>query len=145
VGRVRALAGRRQQEGEACAGSRRARERHQDQQGGRLMSRWALALLLSTTAACSGGANSVGKGPRLFAPDWQNDGGRSITEVQVRVQRSPLPAGTPVAVGFTERGLVGIRLDGCSKWSYPTMLDARPIVTGELVVGSGGGRLFALE
>lgn len=97
------------------------------------------ALLL---AACSGGAAA---GARLFAPEWQNDGGKSIAQVYARVGKAPLPEGAAVAVGVTREGLVATALGGSGRWTYQTALDARPVITGNVVVGSGDGSLFALD
>jgi outer membrane protein assembly factor BamB len=53
--------------------------------------------------------------------------------------------GTPVAVGVTGEGLVGVPLGGGSSWRFDHPLQQRPEVTGGVVVGLGGGELFALQ
>jgi outer membrane protein assembly factor BamB len=99
---------------------------------------------LALVTACSG-TTGGGGGTPLFAPEWQNDGGKSIAAVHARVAKSALPAGAAVAVGVTSRGLVGIGLDGSGRWSHPTVIDARPAIAGDVVVATGGGSLFALD
>ena len=93
--------------------------------------------------ACSGATS--GGGDQLFAPEWQNDGGKSIAAVYAKVKGAALPPGTAVAVGVAQDGLVGVGLDGRSPWSYRTELDARPAVAGGVVVGTGEGSVFALD
>ncbi|MFO0759942.1 MAG: PQQ-binding-like beta-propeller repeat protein [Byssovorax sp.] len=58
-----------------------------------------------------------------------------------------LPLGDDFAVGVTDNGLlVGTRLDGPAKpWSFRHDLDRRPAIAGTVVVGLGGGELFALD
>ena len=41
--------------------------------------------------------------------------------------------------------MIGLPLAGGSKWTFSHPLDARPIVSGNVVVGSGGGEVFALD
>jgi outer membrane protein assembly factor BamB len=56
-----------------------------------------------------------------------------------------VPEGPSVAVGVTQRGLAGVGLDGSGRWSYVTALDARPEIAGDVVVGTGENKLFALD
>ena len=46
--------------------------------------------------------------------------------------------------GNTDK-LIGLPLDGGSRWTFAHPIDARPVVAGQVVVGSGGGEVFALE
>jgi outer membrane protein assembly factor BamB len=41
--------------------------------------------------------------------------------------------------------LIGLPMRGGSKWTFAHPLDARPVVTGNVVVGSGGNEAFALD
>ncbi len=95
------------------------------------MTRRALVLLLLATG-CGGGAAS---GARVFAPEWQNDGGKSIQAVYDRVHAAPVEAGPGLAVGVTESGLVGMGLDGSGSWKFAGQLDAAP---GAQRRGGGG-------
>jgi outer membrane protein assembly factor BamB len=108
------------------------------------MRRWLAAAGL--LVGCSGaGAGAGTSGARLFNPEWQNDGGKSIAAVQARLANASFPESVAVAVGVTREGLAGVGLDGSGRWSHSTALDARPAVTGSVVVASGGGQLFALD
>src|SRR5688500_18393080 len=95
-------------------------------------------------AGCGSGATSGGGG-RVFAPDWQNDGGKSSQAGYARVQNSPLPTGAAVAVGVTQSGLVGVGLDGSGKWSKPGRVDTLLAITGDVVVATSAGKLFAVD
>jgi outer membrane protein assembly factor BamB len=98
-------------------------------------------LLLGCAIACGGASGT--RTP--FASGWQHDGGRSIALVQERVKNAPLPDGKGVAVGVTADGLVGIALDGTGRWEKEIALDARPALSGQVLVGTGNGRVFCLE
>ena len=96
---------------------------------------------IMTLGACGGAGSGA-----AFDPAWQNDGGRSIAEVQARVARAPLKAGPGVAVGVTiEQRLVGVGLGGGGSWSAPVRPDSRPFVAGEVVVVTAGGQVLALD
>jgi outer membrane protein assembly factor BamB len=103
-----------------------------------------LALLptLALATACGGASHDLGA---AFSTDWQNDNGRSIAQVQQRLATAKLPPGAAVAVGVTDKGLVGIGLDGSGRWEHAVKLDTRPAVAGQVVVGTGGGQVFALD
>lgn len=106
--------------------------------------RWTgIAVLAGVLAACGGAPTH----PVLFSTDWTDDGGVSIGHVWDRVGASTIPASADVVVGVaghTDK-LIGLPLSGGSKWTFAHPLDARPIVTGNVVVGSGGGEAFALD
>ncbi len=101
-----------------------------------------LGLSLAAFALACG---STTAGGRVFAPEWQNDGGKSISAVQARVAASPVAAGPGVAVGVADDGLMGIGLDGSGAWTYPTKIDALPAVSGGVVVATTGGSVIALD
>jgi outer membrane protein assembly factor BamB len=104
-----------------------------------LFSPLALALLVS----CGGGGTSL----RLFSTDWTDDRGASMEAVRIRVGGARPAAGADVVVGVAGNAdkLVGYPLSGGSKWTFAHPLDARPILTGSVIVASGGGELFALD
>ena len=111
------------------------------------MSRLRLALWLPALAAalsCGGGQTRL----NLFSTDWEDDRGASIERVRQRIASAPIPASANVVVGVARSGdtIVGLPLsEGGSKWSFAHALDGRPTVAGNLVVGSGGGEVFALD
>ena len=102
----------------------------------------AAALALS---ACGGGYTSIS----LFTTDWTDDGGKSIENIRKRLASSHPPPGTDIAVAVAGNAdkLIGQPLGGgtAAKWTYAHPLSARPVIAGSVVVGSGGGELFALD
>jgi outer membrane protein assembly factor BamB len=105
--------------------------------------RYAPGLMAAALIACGGGGTSL----RLFSTDWEDDGGASIARVYQRVGNAPTPAGADVVIGVTgnSNALVGLPLGGGAKWTFPHVVDTRPVVTGGVVVGSGSGEVFALD
>jgi outer membrane protein assembly factor BamB len=104
------------------------------------------ATLLATLAACGGVAGNTRL--KVFSTDWEDDGGVSIGRVWQRVAQTTVARSSDVVIGMSEQGdaMVGLPLlAGAEKWTYTHPLDARPIVAGSLVVGSGGGEAFALD
>ncbi len=103
----------------------------------------AVVMALGAIAACGGGQTRL----NLFSTDWTDDGGASIDRVWQRIRSTPIPpaADVVVGVGANDRKMIGLSLADGSKWTFEHALDARPIVTGSVVVGSGGGEAFALD
>jgi hypothetical protein len=105
-----------------------------------------LALGLST-AACPGDAEH----PGTFSTNWLDDQGKSIAAVQARLKSAPPGATADVAVavaGEKHDKLIGIRLTADLRgapWTFQHALDARPIIAGGLVIGSGNSEIFALD
>jgi outer membrane protein assembly factor BamB len=104
----------------------------------------SLGLAAAVTLASCGGGQTRG---HTFDPDWGDDGGAAMAAFQKGFDDHLLPLGADFAVGVTAEGLlVGTRLDGPARpWSYRHALDDRPAIAGTVVVGLGGGELFALE
>ncbi len=101
----------------------------------------ALPLLL---AACPGDAMR----PKTFSTDWLDDSGRSIGEVQAKLRGAKLGAPADVVValaGDRADKLMGVPLGGGSPWTFVHANDARPVIAGGVVVGSGNSEVFALE
>lgn len=98
------------------------------------------ALLAAFAVTACGGANT-----RVFSPDWQNDHGESIAALEQQLRSQKPPAGKALAVGVVPAGIVAVALDGSSKWSHTMKLDARPVIAGDVVVGSGEGKVTALD
>jgi outer membrane protein assembly factor BamB len=78
---------------------------------------------------------------------WQEDAKSTSAAVVARVMASPPKPGLDAVVGVAASGnkLVGMSLSSGSPWSFEHALDARPTVVGDVVVGSGGGEVFALD
>jgi outer membrane protein assembly factor BamB len=102
----------------------------------------ALAAIALALVACGGGQTRLSS---VFSTDWRDDGGAGVRAVQARILATPIARSTPVAVGVTESGLVGIGLAGGAAWTYEHAVEARPVTVGTVVVGAGGGELFALD
>jgi outer membrane protein assembly factor BamB len=102
-----------------------------------------LAGALAAAVACGGGQTRSG----LFSTNWEDDGGVSIGRVWERIGSASVPESADVVVGVAGQSdkLVGLPLGGGSKWTFAHPLDARPVVAGSLVIGSGGGEAFALD
>ncbi|MEZ4222417.1 MAG: PQQ-binding-like beta-propeller repeat protein [Polyangiaceae bacterium] len=105
---------------------------------------------MRTFAWCFAAAGLIGcagnsANGRAFSPEWQNDGGKSITAVQARVGAARVDAGTAVAVAVTDDGLAGVLLDGSGKWKYAGKISAMPAVAGSIVVASTGGSVVGLD
>ena len=94
-------------------------------------------------AGCGGGPT----GTSVFSTSWDDDGGKSIEAVRVRLAGRTIPAGADVAIGVAGHSakIIGQPLAGGARWSFAHPLDARPIVAGGVVVASGGGDAFALD
>ncbi|MBX3183110.1 MAG: PQQ-binding-like beta-propeller repeat protein [Polyangiaceae bacterium] len=91
------------------------------------------------TVACGAGSQ-LGS---AFSTEWQNDGGRSIAALQRELSAPTAPAGAGVVVGVNGAGVVAVTLSG-QRWDRPGRLDSRPVIAGDVVLLSGGGRLTAL-
>lgn len=108
----------------------------------------SLAALCTLTVAALAGCGGSGNELRLFSTEWRDDQGKSIGEVEARLRSAKPAANTDLVVGVAGQKvdkLVGVSLSSGSTWSFGHALDARPIIAGSVVVGSGGGELFALD
>ena len=114
----------------------------------RRANRWqsaaALVLPLLLAGAACGGAQST---LSTFSGNWSSDNGASIAEVQTRLRGTRPPPGADVVVGVAGNAdkIIGVPLGGGAKWTVNHPLDSRPLIAGTLVIGSGGGELFALD
>ncbi|HEY8073304.1 MAG TPA: PQQ-binding-like beta-propeller repeat protein [Labilithrix sp.] len=104
------------------------------------------ALLAIALLAASCGGDPLR--PKLFSTDWQDDQGKSIAQVLARLGGAK-PIATEdvvVAVGGAKNDkLIGLSLRGSGTWTFQHALDTRPILAGSVVVGAGGGEVFALD
>jgi outer membrane protein assembly factor BamB len=103
-----------------------------------------LSLFAGVLALACGSSGAAGGG-KAFMPEWQNDAGKSIQAVYAKVGSKAPPAGAAVAVGLTGDGMVGIGLDGKGAWTHLGPVDTEPSITGDVVVASGAGKLYALD
>ncbi len=101
------------------------------------------ALLAMIASACGGGQTRS----NVFSNTWDDDNGRSIDAVRARLGAAKPAAGVDLVLGVAGNNdkLVGMLLEGGSKWTFAHPLDARPVIAGTVVVGSGGGEVFALN
>lgn len=100
------------------------------------------AALAVAVAGCGGGQTRGA----AFNAKWYNDNGAAVTAFQSAFKSTKIPAGASVAVGVVGKDtLVGAPLEGGPTWTFTHALDGRPSVTGTVVVGLGGGELFALD
>lgn len=109
-----------------------------------LVATLALTAASGALAGCGGAGNEL----RLFSTEWRDDQGKSIGEVEARLRSAKPAANTDLVVavaGQRADKLVGVSLSTGATWAFGHALDARPIIAGAVVVGSGGGELFALD
>ncbi len=92
---------------------------------------------------CGGGQTRL----NLFSTDWTDDDGASIGRVWATLGARPIPTATDLVVAVTEKHdkMLALSLGSGAKWTFAHPLDARPVVAGNVVVGSGGGEVFALD
>lgn len=101
-------------------------------------------LLSSLFWALGCGAGHAGF-DQAFTKKWQSDSGDSASTLYERFKSAPLDAGSEVAVGVTDRGLVGKVLGGGNVWNYPGKVETVPEVSGDVVAFSSGSQLVALK
>lgn len=111
--------------------------------GWRAVGRATAVVACGAALACGGGQTRL----NLFSTDWTDDGGASIDRVWQRIHAAPIPPAADVVVGVAanDRKMIGMSLANGSTWTFEHTLDSRPIVTGSVVVASGGGEVFALD
>jgi outer membrane protein assembly factor BamB len=98
------------------------------------------------TASCAGDPSH----PSTFSTNWLDDQGKSIGEVQARLKNAPAGAQADLVVavaGAKNDKLIGVPLQsgGGAPWTFQHALDARPIIAGGVVIGSGNSEVFALD
>jgi outer membrane protein assembly factor BamB len=115
--------------------------------GATLSAAFVLAPVLGLAIATASCASDVSH-PGTFSTNWLDDQGKSIGEVQARLKNAPARAKADLVVavaGPKNDKLIGLPLSGGANWTFQHALDARPIIAGGVVVGSGNGEIFALE
>ncbi len=108
----------------------------------RLLVQWLAALLAISLAVCGGGQT---RGHPLDR-SWSDEDGHELEEF-VSTWKPPRSRNVPaVVVGVVdEKTLVGRSLDQATSWRFEHELESRPVIAGTVVVGIGGGYLFALD
>ena len=91
------------------------------------------------------GAASVNAKSNGLDPDWQNDSGASIAQVEQRLRALPAVANARVAVGVSDTGLAAVTLDGASHWTYSGRPTSAPIIAGPLVIFGEADQIVALD
>ncbi|MBI2395180.1 MAG: PQQ-binding-like beta-propeller repeat protein [Deltaproteobacteria bacterium] len=106
----------------------------------------SLALVLS---ACAGaGPDLVVVSGKAFSQETLNDESNAVGQKKVleRLGKRPPAAGSDAVVAITGTAeLTGVDLSSGKTWTYQHPLDHRPQITGPVVVGQGGGEVFALD
>lgn len=108
---------------------------------------WAALGTLATVAALALGCGGGQTAGSAFDATWSSDDGASIKAFQQSVlATASVPRGADVVIAVVGADeLVGRPLDGRPRWTYSHALSDRPSVAGGVVVGLGGGELFALD
>jgi outer membrane protein assembly factor BamB len=108
-----------------------------------------LAVAACGVAACGGpGDGLVAVGGKSFSQETLNDernleGQKKVLE---RLAAKPPALGPDVAVAVTGTAEIsGVDLATGKTWSFAHPLDRRPQIAGPLVIGQGGGEIFALD
>lgn len=105
--------------------------------------RAALGAAAIALAACGSGQTRLGS---VFATKWSDDdAGERLTRLVGELREVPINAGADVAVGVTRERLSGVPLEGGGVWHFDHPIEARPVLTGRVVVGAGGGEIFCLR
>lgn len=106
----------------------------------------ALSLVL---AACGGASGDlVVVSGKAFSQEVLNDEANAAGQKKVldRLAKQPPAAGTDAVVAVTGTAeLTGVDLTTGKTWSYKHPLEHRSQIAGTLVIGQGGGEIFALD
>ncbi len=111
-----------------------------------VVSKLALAAIASALSVGGCGGNDLH--PKLFSSEWSDDGGASIAAVRNKLRDAPFTRGADVVLAIptsAKNKIIGMPMAGGAKWTVTHALDARPQIVGSIVVGSGGGEVFALD
>jgi outer membrane protein assembly factor BamB len=109
------------------------------------------ALWLVLLAVGCGGASASGlpaSGGKPFSQETLNDPQNRTAQVAMleRLAKSPPGAGLDLVLAVTGSAeITGLDLGSGKTWSFAHPLDHRPQIAGPLVIGSGGGEVFALD
>jgi outer membrane protein assembly factor BamB len=102
---------------------------------------WLAATAIALTA-CGGGQTRGA----IFDSAPPAEDAKTLAAFARQIAETPVFRGVDVAVGTVDGAMiVGARLTGGATWRYAHPLDGRPTVVGSVVVGIGGGELFALD
>ncbi len=102
----------------------------------------ALILFLLTSIACGGGQT---RGHPLDS-SWSDEDGSELASFVQSWGVARRPPMVEAAIGVVDsETLVGRAMPDGERWVYTHTLESRPVLTGTVVVGMGGGELFALD
>ena len=100
-------------------------------------------------AACGGGSSDlVVVSGKAFSQETLNDESNAKGQVKVleRLAKMPPAMNPDVVVAMTgTQEITGLDLNSGKTWKYTHAIDHRPKLAGPLVVGAGGGEVFALD
>lgn len=99
------------------------------------------ATLLLALSACGGGQTRLD----IFSTHRADNEEAMLATLGETIAQLPIAQGSRVAVGVVDGGLVGTNLQNGESWAFEHALDSRPVLVGTVVVGMGGGELFALD
>ncbi len=110
------------------------------------MNRFARLALLGGTALALAACGAGQTHSNLFGTEWEDDGGKEVAALRTKLASAKPSANADVAVAVAGNNdkVVGVPLAG-GKWTFAHAIDVRPTVAGSVVVGEGGGELFALD
>jgi outer membrane protein assembly factor BamB len=108
----------------------------------RAFGRAALGAAALALAACGGGQARLRS---IFDRTSSKDARERVERLVADLQDVPVYPGADLALGVLPGLLVGAPLGGGVVWRFEHPLDARPLLTGGVVVGVGGGELFCLR
>jgi outer membrane protein assembly factor BamB len=98
--------------------------------------------LLLAALACGGGQT---RGHPLDSA-WSDEDGRELDDFQKSFRLKSVPDPVEAAIGVVDNTtLIGSDLESGKRWTYSHELESRPVLAGGVVVGLGGGELFALD
>jgi outer membrane protein assembly factor BamB len=113
------------------------------------MSRALAAVLASPLLLLAFGAVGCGGEPgrpKTFSTDWNDDKGKSIAEVRVRLRAAKATPTTDLVVAVAGKDkIIATPLGSGPQWTATHALDARPVITGGVVVASGDGEIAAFD
>lgn len=102
-------------------------------------------LLLAPGAALAGCGGGQTRGHPLDS-SWSDEDGSELQAFQKEWKGVKPTRLANVAVGVVDNNmLVGRALGGSNDWFFRHAIEGRPVITGTVVVGIGGGELFALD
>lgn len=105
--------------------------------------RWLFFVVLLVGAMSCGGGQTRGN---PLDSSWDDEDGKELDEFVSSWKVVRPPPMLEAAIGIVDhRTLIGRALPEGESWRYEHELESRPVLTGDVVVGLGGGELFLLD